>query len=302
MLSSDPDIQAALCAVEERYAKGAGFANRPGGMYRPDVTCWAVLALQAAGVSSDAIEKGRQSLVEVQSEDGRIPVCPGHPQACWPTALAVLAWHGAVLYNEPRERAIRFLLDFDEILIPETLETKEGHDVTIRGWPWVAGTHPWVEPTAYAALAMRACGHATHRRAQDAICLLLDRQLPSGGWNSGATITFGLEMRPAPESTGLALQALAGLVPKTAVEHSIAYLRSELTFLNSPISLAWATLGLHAWQETIDRPQERILQVLARQEKSGPHDTTSLSLLLLAWHCPAGLIPWFERTDLQGDQ
>ena len=60
------------------------------------------------------------------------------------------------------------------------------------------------------------------------------------------------------------------------------------------MSLAWAILGLHAWQETLDEPHERIAQILARQEKLGPYDTFSLSLLLSAWHCDAGLLRHLE--------
>jgi len=302
MLLTDPNEKSQLKALEERYVEGVGVANRPGGNARPDAACWAILALQAAGGDGHVIDKARRLLANTQGPDGRISVSPHNPDACWPTSLAVLAWHGAPEYREPQARAIRFMVDFDDIKILDPSETTRGHDETIKGWPWIARTHPWVEPTAYATLALRACGYTTHARAQDAIRLLLDRQLPSGGWNCGNTITFGLEMRPMPETTGLSLQALAGLAPKAAVEKSIAYLRSQLEFLNSPISLAWAILGLHAWQETIDRPQERIRRVLSRQEELGPHDTASLSLLLLAWHCEKGMVRVFDHTDSQDEK
>lgn len=299
MLLIDPNDRPQLKALEERFAPGAGFVNRSGGSSRPDTTAWAVLALRAAGSESPSIEEGRRTLAAMQDPDGRICVVPQHPAAYWPTPLAVLAWQGAPAYVGPREKAIQFLLSFAEIGIPEAVGPEGGHDVTIRGWPWIAGAHPWVEPTSYTTLALRACGYATHSRMQDAIRMLLDRQLPSGGWNSGNTITFGLEMRPAPESAGVALQALAGLTPKETVTHSIAYMQKELEFVHAPMSVAWAILGLHAWGQTVDRPQERIRQVLARQEKLGPYDTTSLSLLLLAWHCSQGLVPFFHRDSTQ---
>ncbi len=302
MLLTDPNDKSQLKALEERYADGVGVANRPGGNPRPDAACWAILALQAAGGDNGVIEKARQQLAAVQGEDGRITVSSYNPDACWPTSLAILAWQGAPSYRECQDKAIRFLVDFDDIKVLDPSEATKGHDETIKGWPWIARTHPWVEPTAYATLALRASGQTTHSRAQDAIRLLLDRQLPSGGWNCGNTITFNLEMRPMPETTGLSLQALAGLTPKADVQKSIAYLQSQLAYLNSPISLAWAILGLHARQESIDRPRERILQVLARQEQLGPHDTVSLSLLLLAWHCEAGLIPFFEGSDSQDEK
>ena len=86
-----------------------------------------------------------------------------------------------------------------------------------------------------------------------------------------------------PETTGMALQALAGLVPKAAVERSMDYLKSEIEHLNAPMSFAWGTLGLGAWGETVERREDRILEILGRQESYGPYDTVSLSLLLLAF-------------------
>lgn len=284
-----------LRLLEERFVEGVGFPHRPGGGFRPDATCWAILALQAAGSTSGIADKARRLLVQAQSEDGRVCLSPQHPDACWPTPLAVLAWHGTPAYDEPRNKAVRFLLEVDQRGPLDSSSADEGHDVTIPGWPWIAKTHAWVEPTAYALLALRACGHATHPRATDAVRLLLNRQLEAGGWNIGVTITLGQEAWPTPEATGLSLQALAGLVPKSEVDVSLAYLRSQLPDLSVPMSLGWAFLALHAWQESVDQVQERIVQLWNKQELRGPYDTFSLSLLLLAWHCPAGLVRYLEN-------
>ena len=298
MAPTDSKEQSQLVSLEKRFVEGVGFPYRPGGGFRPDATCWAILALEAAGSTSGVVAKARRLLASIQGPDGRVCVSPQHPDACWPTPLAALAWHGAPEYDEPRNKAIHFLLEFDQLGALDAPQTNEGHDETIKGWPWIAKTHPWVEPTAYVLMALRVCRQGTHSRTQDAVRLLLDRQLAAGGWNCGNTVTFGQQMRPMPESTGVALQALAGLAPKPAVEKSIAYLRSQLPALSSPMSLGWAVLGLHACQETLDQPQERICQALARQEESGPYDTFSLSLLLLAWHCRAGLVRYLEDKGL----
>ncbi len=291
MTQTNPKERFQLALLGERFIEGVGFPHRPGGGFRPDATCWAILALQAAGSTSGILDKARRLLVNAQGEDGRVCVWPQRPDACWPTPLAVLAWHGAPEFDEPRNRAVRFLLGFDQIGVLDGPQQGEGHDPTIKGWPWTAKAHPWVEPTSYLLLALRVCGHEAHTRAKDAVRLLGDRQLATGGWNVGTTISFGQQTWPTPEATGIALQALAGLVPKLAVEHSIAYLRAQLPALHAPMSLGWAILGLHAWQETIEQPQERILEVLHRQEQFGPYDTFALSLLLLAWHCHTGLLP-----------
>ena len=294
MALMDAKEKSLLGLLEGRFIEGVGFPHRPGGGFRPDATCWAILALAAAGSTSGVIDKARRLLVNAQGEDGRVCVWPQRPDACWPTPLAVLAWYGAPEFDEPWAKAVRFLLEFDQIGVLDGPQPGEGHDPTIKGWPWTAKAHPWVEPTAYLLLALRVGGHAAHDRAKDAVRLLIDRQLATGGWNVGTTISFGQQTWPTPEATGVALQALPDLVPKQAVEKSLAYLRSQLPALNAPMSLGWAILGLHAWEETIDQPRERIVQVLDRQEQLGPYDTFSLSLLLLAWHCRAGLIRFLE--------
>jgi hypothetical protein len=295
MASTDSNERSLLDLLERRFVEGSGFPHKSGGGFRPDATSWAILALEAAGSTRGIAAQARRLLVNAQSEDGRVCVSKQQPDAYWPTALAALAWCGASEHDAPRDKAVRFLLEADLVGVLDGPQIGEGHDVTIPGWPWTVKAHPWVEPTSYVLLALRACGYGQHRRAADAVRLLLDRQLAAGGWNVGTTVTFGTPMWPTPEATGLGLQAVAGLVPKPAVEKSIAYLRSQLPTLNAPMSLAWAILGLHAWQETVDQSQVRILAVMARQEGLGPCDTFSLSLLLLAWHCQEGLVRCLEE-------
>jgi hypothetical protein len=294
MVPMSSNEKSLLDLLEGRFVEGVGFPHRPGGPFRPDATCWAILALEAAGGAGGIVEKSRRRLANAQSADGRVCVSPQSPDAYWPTPLAALAWQGAPEYDEPRSRAVRFLLETDLVGVLDGPQIGESHDVAIPGWPWTVKAHPWVEPTAYVLLALRAGGCGGHPRAQDAVHLLTDRQLAAGGWNVGTTVTFGKQMWPTPEASGLALQALAGLVPKTAVQKSIAYLRSRLASLKAPMSVAWAILGLHAWGETLEERQERILDALAWQQRRGPCDTFSLSLLLLARYCHKGLIRLLE--------
>jgi len=112
MLLTDPIEKSRVRLLEERYVEGAGFANRPGGNCRPDSTAWAILVLEAAGGENGAAAKARRWLASVQFGDGRVCITPQLTDACWPTALAILAWQGAPDCEEPRSRAIRFLLDF----------------------------------------------------------------------------------------------------------------------------------------------------------------------------------------------
>ena len=174
---------------------------------RPDATAWAALARRAQGESPESVADDLDALLSHQLRDGRVVLARDMAHTWWPTALAVLAWHASTAHDEPRQRALDVLLAQGGIPLPRS--PLVGHDTTLVGWTWIQGTHSWVEPTAVALLALRVSGQGEHPRCEEAVRLLLDRQL-SSGWNYGNTRTFDREMRPTPDSTGAALCALAG--------------------------------------------------------------------------------------------
>ncbi len=283
-------------SLEQRHIGGGGFANHRGGSPRADATCWAVLALKACGGHNDMVHEAQDALAKAQSSDGRVCLAPRHENAWWPTPLAVIAWHQCRQYQQQRDRAVRFLLEFDQLRIIDNPAATAilGHDPTIKGWPWITGTTPWLEPTAYCLLALRLAGLEGHTRAQEGRRLIMNRQLPAGGWNYGNTTVYGQELRPTPEATGVALQAVPGLATRQEVAKSIDYLRSELPRLRTPLALAWAVLGLDAWRE-VESPRAHITRVVDRQDDLAAWDTVALSLLLLAWSCPEGLLDWLGQ-------
>jgi hypothetical protein len=285
-----------ILSLEQRQIAGAGFANRPGGSPRADATCWAILALNAMGSHGGTVHEAREALAKAQSPDGRVCLTPRHENAFWPTPLAVMAWHRCGPYKPQQDKAVRFLLGFDQLRMVDDADATAvvGHDLTIKGWPWIVDTSPWLEPTAYCLMALRLAGFEGHERTQEGRRLVMDRQLPAGGWNYGNTIVYGRELRPMPETTGLALQAIAGLASRQEVAKSIDYLRSQLPRLRTPLALAWAVLGLAAWQE-IENPRAQITRMVGQQDGGTAWDTASLCLLLLAWHCPNGLFDWLQH-------
>jgi len=285
--------------LEERCTGGGGFAYRPGGEPRPDATCWAILALQAHDGRRELAEKAREALGRMQRPDGRVCLSPRHEDVCWPTALAVLAWHGSSRHEGHRSKAVRFLLDFQGRRIVNHTVGVTASDCTPGGWPWAVGTHSWVEPTAYALVALRLSGYGTHARAQEAQQLLLHRQLSAGGWNYGNTVVFGKELHPMPETTGMALQAVADVPPRSGVKKSLSYLRSQAPSLRTPFAVAWTILGLSAWQEQIPDEHEHLDSIIRKQEQDGPYDTVSLSLLVLARYCRRGLVDFLRPVSSQ---
>ena len=111
--------------------------------------------------------------------------------------------------------------------------------------------------------------------------MILDRQLPRGGWNYGNTLVFGQELHPMPESTGAALAGLAGMVGRDKVIRSLDYLQGEVDRLCTPISLGWSLLGLAAWDLWPSNGAALVERCLANQSRYGDYDTSALCLLFL---------------------
>lgn len=275
--------------LQQRALPDGGFAEYPGGDFRPDAAAWAVLALTVAGKENPRLELARSRLQAAQMRDGSVPVSRQTPAAIWPTALAVLAWNGSAEHESARDRAIAHLLDTTGKHWPKQADSPVAHDTALRGWPWVTETHSWVEPTALAVLALRATGHGQHPRTREAVEMLLDRQIAGSGWNYGNTRVYGKNLHPMPDATGLTLQALAGYSSDSAVEPSLNYLEALTSTLRTPYSLAWSILGLSAWERRPAAPERLIADSLDRQSVFGSYPTSHLCLLLLALSCPAGL-------------
>lgn len=115
--------------------------------------------------------------------------------------------------------------------------------------------------------------------------MLMDRQLPDGGWNYGNTVVYGQKLHPFIDTTGLALTALSGHVAKEAITPSLFFLRSQVGKCRAPLSLGWALFGLGAWGEFPGEGHSWIEEALNNQEKYGPYGTSLLSLLVLASIC-----------------
>jgi hypothetical protein len=202
-----------------------------------------------------------------------------------------LAWHGFAAYRESRTRAMQFLLSTTGVHFAKDSKNPLGHDSTIKGWPWIAGTHSWVEPTALSIMAIDTCGFGNHDRVHEAVRLLIDRQLPHGGWNYGNTSVFGQELHPDPESTGAALHALEHRVSRCEIQRSLDYLVERIQKLRTPLALGWGLLGLRSWGLVPSNALRLVERCLSRQERFGPYETTALCLLLCAASAPHGLYP-----------
>ena len=254
-------------------------------------TSLACLALAAGGMETEAWKRGMAWLAQRQRPDGSVPVASNVTSPCWTTGLAVLAWSApigetAVHYRPQIEKAAHWLLHARGKPVAPNPRVY-GHDTTLEGWSWVENTHAWVEPTAYAILALIAAGEAEHLRVREGLQLLLDRAIPGGGWNYGNTRVFTNTLRPFPSPTGIALTALGGEPPDSRIDSGIAYLISVLQRVRAPLSLSWGLMGLSAWGKRPDESPQWLEECARRVLRSAPNAMYDALLLLAdADHCP----------------
>jgi len=283
-------IKATVETVRKRSLPEGGFAMHNGGSFRPDATAWVVMALEAYERNRYLTNTACQRLAGSQLPDGRITAVEGHPESYWPTSLALLAWKKVAGFEQQVELATQFLLNTTGKYWPKRKDAAVAHDTSIKGWPWIEGTYSWIEPTALAILALRSSGFHGHERVREAVRMILDRQLTSGGWNYGNKIVFNKELRPIPENTGMALTALAGLVEKGQIKSSLDYLTNEVQKLRTPLSLAWSIFGVSAWSNQPANLHDWIFESLDLQKKYGRYNTELLSQLLVAYFTDGDLI------------
>lgn len=228
-----------------------------------------------------------------QRPDGAWTGCTGGPPNTFVTALALLALRHTGSDTSAAQRGLQWL---------EQAAGYENHwlwkwkfryfdrqvkfDPAKTGWPWVPGTVSWVAPTALVLLAYSAWNRHSTRTAS-AVAMLLDRACPSGGWNSGNAMVFGVELDPHPDFTSMALLALCNPALKTSPEVTggLDYLARRIGSVRSAYTLAWAAMALSAHGHPSASLAARALQ--SRQSPWASEPTQALALSALAFEDPS---------------
>lgn len=235
----------------------------------------------------DAAAAAAEELAEMQQENGEVAVREGEESPGWPTSLAIIAWRAvtargasAADFGQYTQRATEWLLANRGRAVERSEDF--GHNTQLVGWAYAEGTHSWVEPTAFAVLALKAASRQYDAAAREGIAVLIDRQLPGGGLNYGNTFVLGQLIRPHIQPTGIGLLALAGEQdPSGRIVKSVAWLRRSIGPQTTPSSLAWAALGLAAHDVT-PPDTEQWLSSASDHVKSRDRSPHKLALLALA--------------------
>lgn len=265
MEAGPSSLAESLCLPFLRQAQNSdgGWGFHPGAQSRTEATCWALLALidLAHGQDSEDISRGFHFLRAAQLSDGSWPSTHGEQTGCWVTSLAswvlladldsrtaAAAGLNWVCKDWPRDGRLwrRLVARFSSDRHLSHMNT------AYRGWGWTPGTASWVEPTAFALLALRRCPEEllprmARRRQALGEAMLRDRMCPGGGWNCGNPRVYGVAGEPLVIPTVWALLALREHPEKTENSASLAWLESNIPSIFGSGSLALAKICLGAY-------------------------------------------------------
>jgi hypothetical protein len=234
------------------YYRGNGSSAEP--------TILAAIGLSVSGVPAERVKPLLAWVQGLQNADGSVGVDPGNrDQGVWLTALAAIVFHHFGL-AENTKRALAFLLSLRSVTSAK--DPKLRQDDTLTGWPWVPRTFGWVEPTAWSLIALGLSGLGGDPRAEEGARFLLDRQIPSGGWNYGNPALGGKELLPFWDTTGLALVALHGHGDPKRVGVSLELMEKSQGKIESLSGLSWAVLCLDGFGRDSARARGKLLSVM----------------------------------------
>ena len=193
-------------------------------------TVYALLAQTVTGVDRDSFARGLRYLRSVKRSDGGWSPQQGVAESTWVTSLITLLPEQAVDANDLRS-ATGWLKDRtgrESGWAYRLRQRLNGVDESYpQGWPWFPGAAAWVIPTSMGILAFeRAMAKNNESGLRDRIEsgreFLRVRVCADGGWNHGGNKALGRDGDSYPETTGIALLALAGAPPSPLIEHAKA--------------------------------------------------------------------------------
>jgi uncharacterized protein (DUF362 family) len=242
---------------------GWGYApNQPA---HPEPTCLALLALSRRPERFAAvIAAGRDWLHQCAAGDGTYRLGRGRPEAIWPTALVLFTQAALGDADDSLPQTAEALLSCKGRQADSKDQDISDIDDRLIGWPWAEGNFSWVEPTAWACLALQRIGQGRHPRVKEGLKLLRDRVLEQGGVNYGNRRIFGISLEPIPTPTALMLLALQGREEESDLAASIEYLRRVGESNDDLEHLCWTRLALDVYadhpgvRETVAMLGERI--------------------------------------------
>jgi hypothetical protein len=276
-------------ALTESANTQGGWSYLPGKLSRLEPTCWALLSrgLQPSHIfATDSAHKN--FLARCQRSEGWLV-----ENAEWPVnvafnALVAFTWlNRRDLASEAQIRLLLGRLAFEKgVQLPQTTSYRQ--DNSLQGWSWLEATFSWVEPTAWAVLALEKAIPAGmvaedvgRTRIAEAQRVLIDRCCRDGGWNYGNANVLGQDLFPHVPTTAVALLALQSRREEPAVVRSLSFLESHWADEQSALALGLSSISLRTWGRPVDQIEHQLLtleqQRLERAESArGRNETQDL--------------------------
>jgi len=247
-MTDAPDISALRRFLLAGRNGDGGWGYYPGKASRLEPTCWALLALPD-------LDPG--VLTTWPAVDGLLHERRGGDVNFAFHALALLTLTTRGHEHASGNSTLTTKLEAAKgIKLDQTTINRQNNQ--LQGWSWIAGTFSWVEPTAWALLALKKRAAAGQRidsaRLSEAEALLVDRCCEHGGWNYGNGNMLGKELRPYVPTTAVALLALQKTEQPAAVvvEKSLAYLDRAASSEPSAVALSLSVMALRAHAHPAD--------------------------------------------------
>ncbi len=275
-----PGFPLLVAKLTSLFLADGGCPYYRGGNASAEPTVLASLALFATGGPSAQGKALVDWVAGLQANDGTIAVDLGHPgQGTWVTSQAALAF-GHYGRASNLKRALDYILSSRSVTLPD--DPRTGQNDSLTGWSWVQGTFGWVEPTAWALLALYLSGNGAHPRAVEGRKFLLDRQIQSGGWNYGNPALDDKDLLPFWDTTGLSLVALQGYPEAKHTTQSVDLLEKKQESITSVCGLAWSVLGLQACGRDATRLKAKLFDAMSSlrdEELNAAHFSAGLIAL-----------------------
>jgi hypothetical protein len=256
-------------------------------------TSFATLALSRVGPSAHTpAERGVAWLRQLQHPDGSWPLTATVNTGSWTTALAVTCLasytntrsdvqRGAEWLLAHRGRSLGFLASLLHRVVPDRMPVRLNPN--LHGWAWTANEFSWVEPTAYALIALKKVGRGESSAAGPAIveaeAMLYDRACPGGGWNYGNSMVLGTPLPPYPETTAITLIALQNRRDDEQNRVGLQALKRMLGDAASGLGLSWCILCLRIHGDDVSSWLRRLADIHAKTAFLGETKPVALALL-----------------------
>ena len=273
-----------------------GWGAVSGKRSQTEATALAILGLNSVKdkALAQSLGKGLHWLIEQQNEDGSWPVTTQVNESSWSTAFALVALtvlggqvpqlqRGAQWLLEQKGQTLGWRESVRYRWAPQTMVNFLNPD--LQGWSWVPFSFSWVEPTAYALIALKKLkphldDSRTRGRIRQGELLLYDRMCEGGGWNYGNKRVLGEAIPPYPDITAVALIALQDRQAESANQLSWQALLRMLVQTKSGLTLSWAIICAALY--SLETSESRMLLTKSYEQTGFLDETKSISLALLA--------------------